>query len=70
MESWKMEGKGGGGCMWWEYYVLLCEYGKMKHVETIPGMARAEIKENDGGVNLTMRHCKNICKCHNVLPVQ
>jgi hypothetical protein len=28
------------------------------------------IKENDGGVNSTMIHCKNFCKCHNVTPVQ
>jgi hypothetical protein len=43
------------------------ENGKMKPVETVPGMGGREIKENDGGVNLI---CKNFCKCHNVPPVQ
>jgi hypothetical protein len=28
-----------------------------------------EEKENDGGVDSIMIHCKNFCKCHNVLPV-
>jgi hypothetical protein len=28
------------------------------------------IKENDGGVNSIMTHCKNFCKCHNVPPAQ
>jgi hypothetical protein len=36
-----------GGWMWWNYYVLMCESGKMRHVETISGMGG--IKENDGG---------------------
>jgi hypothetical protein len=26
--------------MWWEYYVLMCENGKMRPVETVPGMGR------------------------------
>jgi hypothetical protein len=26
-----------------------CENGKMRHVETSPGMAWGQIKENDGG---------------------
>jgi hypothetical protein len=39
------EGRGGykeqeyvEGSMWWEYYVLMYENGKMRPVETIPGM--------------------------------
>jgi hypothetical protein len=39
----------------------------MRPVETIPGMRGEEIKENDGGVNLTMTYCKNLGNCHNVL---
>jgi hypothetical protein len=29
-----------------------------------------EDKGECGGVNSTMIHCKNFCKCHNVPPVQ
>jgi hypothetical protein len=32
-----------------EYYVLVYENGKMRHVETVPGMGEGERKENDGG---------------------
>jgi hypothetical protein len=32
-----------------EYYVHLYENGKMKPVQTIPGMGEGGIKENDGG---------------------
>jgi hypothetical protein len=32
-----------------EYYVPMYENGKMRSVETIPGMGRGGIKENDGG---------------------
>jgi hypothetical protein len=32
-----------------EYYVLMNENGKMRPVETIQGMGRGKIKENDGG---------------------
>jgi hypothetical protein len=46
------------------------ENERMRLVETIPGMGRGEINENDGGVNSTMIHCKNFCKCHNVPPAQ
>jgi hypothetical protein len=44
--------------------------GKMRPVETTPGMGGGRIKENDGRVNSTMIHCKNFCKCHNAPPVQ
>jgi hypothetical protein len=40
--------------------------GKMTPVETIPGIAGKGIKENMEGVNSTIIHCKNFCKCHNV----
>jgi hypothetical protein len=46
------------------------ENGKMRHVETVPGMGRGEIKENNGGGELTMIYCKNFGKCYNVPPVQ
>jgi hypothetical protein len=46
------------------------ENGKMRLVETIPGMGGREIKENDRGVNSTIIYCKNFCKCHNVPLVQ
>jgi hypothetical protein len=42
------------------------ENGKMRPVETIPGMGGEEIKENGGGVNSGMIYCKNFYKCHNV----
>jgi hypothetical protein len=32
-----------------EYYVLVYENGKMRPIETIPGMGERGIKENDGG---------------------
>jgi hypothetical protein len=44
--------------------------GKMRPVETIPGMREEGIKENDAGVNLTMIYYKYFCKCHKVPPVQ
>jgi hypothetical protein len=34
---------------WCKYYVLMYENGKMRPVETIPGMGGGRIKENDGG---------------------
>jgi hypothetical protein len=46
------------------------ENGKMRLVEITPEMEEGGIKKNDGGVNSTMIHCKNFCKCHNGPPVQ
>jgi hypothetical protein len=43
---------------------------KIRPVETIPGIGGQRIKENDGGDEFTMIHCKNFCKCHNVPPAQ
>jgi hypothetical protein len=40
--------------------------GKMRPVETVPGMWGVRME----GVNLTMIYCKNFCKCHNAPPVQ
>jgi hypothetical protein len=31
------------------YYILMYENGKMRHVETIPGMGEGGIKGDDGG---------------------
>jgi hypothetical protein len=45
--------------------------GKMRSVETMPGMEGGGIKENDGWVNSSMIYlvyCKNFYKCHNVPP--
>jgi hypothetical protein len=42
--------------------------GKMRCVETIPGMEADKIKENDREVDSS--DIKNFCKCHNVSPVQ
>jgi hypothetical protein len=39
--------------------------GKMRTVETIPGMKEERIKENSN-----MIYYKNICKCHNITPAQ
>jgi hypothetical protein len=51
--SWHQCGGGGYKERVWEvnmveYYVLMYENGKMRPVETIPGMGEG-IKENDGG---------------------
>jgi hypothetical protein len=61
----RIQGKGVGGQIWWKNYVLMYENGKIRSVETIPGMGETGIKENDGGVNSTMIYCKNFVKCHN-----
>jgi hypothetical protein len=37
------------------------ENGKMRPVESIPGMRGRRIKENDRGGELTMINCKNFC---------
>jgi hypothetical protein len=53
-----------------EYYVLIYENGKMRPVETIPGVGgEREIKEKDGEGEFNYDNCKNFCKCHNVPPV-
>jgi hypothetical protein len=46
------------------------ENGKMRPVETIPGIGGRGIKENGGRVNSTMICCKNFAKYHNVPLVQ
>jgi hypothetical protein len=45
--------------------------GKMRPVETVPGMGTWEIKDNGRGVNssfMYLKHCKNFYKCNNVPP--
>jgi hypothetical protein len=42
----------------------------MRPVETILGMGARGTKENDGGVNSTMKYSKNFCMCHNVCSVK
>jgi hypothetical protein len=51
---WEDIRKGYRGWIWWTYYVLMYKNGKMRPVETILRMWGRRIKENDGGVNLTM----------------
>jgi hypothetical protein len=49
------------------------ENGKMRHVETIPGMQEGSeftFRRMMEGVNSTMIYCKNFCKCNKVPPVQ
>jgi hypothetical protein len=43
---------------------------KMRPVETIPGMSRWRVKENDEGMNSTKTYYKNSRKYQNALPVQ
>jgi hypothetical protein len=44
--------------------------GKMKVVETIPGMGGGGLRRMMEEVNSTMIYCKNFGKYHNVPPVQ
>jgi hypothetical protein len=49
--------------------VHMCVNGKMRPVETIPGMGEGEIKENDGGCEFNydiVDILKNFCKYQNV----
>jgi hypothetical protein len=34
--------------MWWKYFVQMYANGKMRPIETIPGMGVHVIKENNG----------------------
>jgi hypothetical protein len=43
--------------------------GKMRPVESIPGMGVGGMKNNER-VNSTMINYKKFCKCHNVPPAQ
>jgi hypothetical protein len=45
----RMWGKVVGGLIWCKYCVHMCIHEKMRCVETFPGTAEREIKENDGG---------------------
>jgi hypothetical protein len=53
-----------------DYYAHIYENGKMRPIETVPGMGGKGVKENDGGVNSTMIYFKHFCKCHHVPLVQ
>jgi hypothetical protein len=44
--------------------------GKMRPVEITPGKEGGRIKKMVEDVNSALIHCKNFCKCPNVLPVQ
>jgi hypothetical protein len=54
--------------IWWRYYALMYENGKMRPVETSLRMVGQRIMIEV--VNLTKIHCKNFCKCHNVPSAQ
>jgi hypothetical protein len=34
--------------MWWKYYVVTYENGKMRRVDTVPGVGGGGIKEKNG----------------------
>jgi hypothetical protein len=38
-------------------------------MESILRIGRLGVKENNGGLNLTILYCKQFCKCHYVNPV-
>jgi hypothetical protein len=63
----KRWGKSVGGWIRCKCCVQMNVNGKMRPVETIPGM-RGEVKWKDGGSKFKTRilYCKNFCKCHNV----
>jgi hypothetical protein len=42
----------------------------MRPMESILRTGSLRIKENNGGVNLTILYCNQFCKCHYVNPVQ
>jgi hypothetical protein len=48
----------------------MSENGKVRPVKIITVMGERRIKENEGGVNSTMRYCKDVGKCHSVPRVQ
>jgi hypothetical protein len=48
-------------------YVLMCENGKIRPVETVQGMGEGEQRSMLEVLNLTMIYCKNFCKCHSAL---
>jgi hypothetical protein len=45
------------------------ENGKMRPVETIPGMGGGEQRRMMEGVNSTTIYSKNFCKCYKLPPV-
>jgi hypothetical protein len=60
--------KGGQRVNMVEILCTMYENGKMRPVETIPGIGGG-IKRVEG-VNSTMIYCKEFCKCHSVPLVQ
>jgi hypothetical protein len=60
--------------MWWKYFVLMYENGKMRPVETsrngVGGEEGKRIQHSLKRVDLTMIYCKNFYKCRNVPPVE
>jgi hypothetical protein len=59
-----------GVLIWWKNYVLMYANGKMRSVETVPGVGEGNIQVNDGGYEFNHDIFKNIGKCHNVPLVQ
>jgi hypothetical protein len=52
--------------MWWKYYVFMYANGKMRPVETIPGMQGKVDKAIEGGSEFAYDYCMNFGKCQNV----
>jgi hypothetical protein len=48
--------------MWWKYCMRVDENGKVRPVETLPGMGAEGIKEKDGGGEFNYDIFKNFCK--------
>jgi hypothetical protein len=45
----RREERGVGGRIWWKYYILMYENGKMGPVKSILRRGEEGIMENDGG---------------------
>jgi hypothetical protein len=56
--------------MYWKYYVFMYENGKMRVVETVPGMGGGGQRRMMERVHSAMVYYKKFCKCHNVPPAQ
>jgi hypothetical protein len=66
-------GKGHGRVNTVHICAQMCVNGKMRPVETVPGMGRGEKKENGRRIEFkydTLIYCNNFCICHNVPPTQ
>jgi hypothetical protein len=67
VEEGRINGEDDGGKTWWMYFVHGYENRTIKPVEIVLRRG-AEMKKNDGGLNLIKIHHKHIYKCHNEIP--